>query len=168
MSLATDRDAATPKERTDAAVRRICQVLGLAEVPARQLPELCALLAEIASNEVRYNANFRNQVKSAFDRALEPKPKPVKPPRPPKAATPTLTPIRHVDPSRFATYGPSDPYALVEQYGHQQLSLALKKFLMPDLRKSAALVEQHNPGAQLKPKATKNEVIDFIVQHVSD
>src|SRR5271165_6314002 len=82
MSLATDRDAATPKERTDAAVRRICVTLGLADVTTRQLPELCAALAEMASDEMAHNASFRNQVKAAFERVVEPKPKPVKPPRP--------------------------------------------------------------------------------------
>ena len=168
MSLATNREAGTPKERADAAVRRICQVLGVGDVTTRQLPELSAALAVIAADEVAHNVRFSGQVKAAFERVVEETAKTAKPKRPPRATTPKLEPLRHVDPSRFATYGPSDPYALLELYGQQQLPLALSKFLVTDLRKSAALVAQHNPGAQLKPRATKNEVIDFIVRFVRD
>jgi hypothetical protein len=166
MSAANESTSETPKQRGEAAVRRIAQAVGLTNVTARQLPQLTAELAVAACEELTHNPVFLNHVRVVFERTME-RDASVAPRRQPRAVAPKITPIKYVDPSRFATYGPSDPYALFEQYGERQLPLVLKNFLMSDLKKSAALVQDHNPGAQLRPKAKKDEVIEFIVRYVT-
>jgi hypothetical protein len=168
MSVVNDPDASgTHKQRGEAAVRRVAQAVGLTNVTARQLPLLTAELAVAACEELAHNPTFLNHIRAAFERTLEHTAQAGNAGRQLRTAAPKIVPIKYVDPARFATYGPSDPYALFEQYGEKQLPLVLKKFLMADLTKSAALVQARNPGAQLRPKAKKDEVIGFIVRYIT-
>jgi hypothetical protein len=167
MSVVHEPASETPKQRGEAAVRRIAQAVGLTNVTTRQLPQLTAELAVAACEELARNPTFLNHVRTVFQRTLEHTATSAQTEKRPRASAPKIVPIKYVDPARFATYGPSDPYALFEQYGEQQLPLVLKKFLMTDLTKSAALVQERNPGTRLSPKAKKDEVIEFIVRYVT-
>src|SRR5690349_21271871 len=115
MSTATtNQKPPTIAQRTTEAAEKSARYLGLDNVKL-----LGAVLAEVASNELRLSHSFADRVRAAYEAsAPKPKPKPVGPPRPKTAKSKvTLVPIKDVGPHFMDITAAVDPYLLYEVFG---------------------------------------------------
>jgi hypothetical protein len=165
MSTATaNQKPPTIAQRTAEAAEKSARYLGVENTKL-----LAAVLAEVASDELRYNRSFADRVRVAYEAsAPKPKPKPQRQPRP-RAAKPkvTLVPIKDVGPHYMDITAAVDPYLLYEVFGAKQLPDALRRFSKKKLLEEAVpYVQKRHPGAQPPKSATLEGVIAFIVQRV--
>ena len=164
MSTATSQKPPTVAQRTSEAGEKAAKYLGVENAKL-----LGAVLAEVASDELRYNRSFADRVRTAYEAsAPKPKPNPVRPPRP-KTTKPTVTlvPIKDVGPHYMDMTAEIDPYRLFEVFGTKQLPDALRRFSKKKLLEEAVpCVQKRHPGEQPPKSATLEGVIAFIVQRV--
>jgi hypothetical protein len=160
----------TVQERSALATRTLCQALGLGTLKPADLKFLALALTEIASAEIKDRAGFGERVSAAFEqvranysakgKGATSKGKST------GAGMKPLVPIGNVDPARFAPSARTDPYALLDLYGSQQLEAALSRYPASELKKAAALVEERNPGTKPPARASKPALIEYIVRYV--
>ena len=77
-----------------------------------------------------------------------------------------LVPVGRVDLSRLRPSGPLDPFALYEGYGEEQTQRVLSGLTLDNLKRSAAIVEEQNPGTKPTSRATKKALIDYVMRYV--
>jgi hypothetical protein len=163
MSTATtNQKPPTVTQRTAQAAEKATRYLGLENAKL-----LGAVLAEVASDELRYNRSFADRVRGAYE-ASAPKPKPPRPPRKTTAKPKvTLVPIKDVGPYYLDMTADVDPYEYYEVFGAKQLPDALRRFTKKKLLEEAVpRVQKRHPEAQLPKSATAEGVIAFIVRYV--
>jgi hypothetical protein len=161
------------------ATSKIRQVLGLNELTPAELKRLSAAVAVAAAEEIARDAMFAQKIRRLFEdmtpsrRAKSPKgtPSPQASPRQKKTmdeilANDGLTPITdHID-HKYDPSAPPDPKFLLQLYGSAQLYKALDRFSTEALRRTIAVMVKEQPGlAKPKAKATKEEIIEFIIAH---
>lgn len=164
MSTATSQKAPTVAQRTSEAGEKAAKYLGVENAKL-----LGAVLAEVATSELRFNQSFADRVRAAYE-ASAPKPKP-KVQRQPQSKTTkpkvTLVPVKDVGPYYIDMTAEVDPYELYEVFGARQLPDALGKFSKKKLLAEAVpRVQKRHPGAQPPKSANTEGVIAFIVQRV--
>jgi hypothetical protein len=116
---------------------------------------------EAVSERLKWDMDLLETVRQKYDalQALGPvKQKEDFGPMPPLIRTPGLN---RQNPAHVV-----DPYELALDYGRDQLRNVIRRASLPNLRIAANLVKEGNPGK--KPSgATKQALIDFIVEHVA-
>jgi hypothetical protein len=165
-------DPATPAQRTTAALARAQSALP----QATNAKLLQAVLLEIAADAVVTDATFAARINERYQELAPPPP-------PPKATAPKtrsggratpkvsdllepLTPIKFVPNLEITLEGPPDPYFLLDVFGAHQLERALNQRSVADLRKAAAIV-QAQTSSRLPAKATKPQIVAYIMEHVA-
>jgi hypothetical protein len=163
-TAATNQKPPTVAQRTSEAGEKAARYLVIENAKL-----LGAVLAEVASNELRLNHSFADRVRAAYE-ASAPKPKPPRPPRKTTSKpTVTLVPIKDVGPQYMDMTAAVDPYKLFEVFGAKQLPDALRRFTKKKLLEEAVpCVQKRHPGAQPSKSANTEGVIAFIVQHVAN
>ncbi|HEV2458223.1 MAG TPA: hypothetical protein VGS80_07640 [Ktedonobacterales bacterium] len=69
-------------------------------------------------------------------------------------------PYRKSDP-----FSPPDPQYLIQAYGLRQLDRALQDYMLDTLKQTADRIQASHPGSKPKSRASKQSVIDYIVQY---
>lgn len=85
--------------------------------------------------------------------------------RAPRGAAPD--PLSGHDPHHSGAYNKFDPYRLREDYGSHQLRSVLERATVRSLREAVAIVESRLPDAAPASKASKADMIGFIMAHVA-
>lgn len=168
MSVGTETATEKAQSPSATATRRFTEALGLGAVKPKDLKHLTLALAEIATDEVSRNPEFAQHIRARFRELVDSEPRI---PRPTKSGRLSVdTPlVKTVRPglTQVSTYGPMDPYALLERYGEAQFETALSRYPLDDLKKASGLVQERNPGTKPKSKARRDALIDYIVQYVT-
>ncbi len=151
----------TPTQRAAEAARQAAELLGCSDTKT-----LAVALAEAAVEAVRSNSAFAEQVRTRYAVLSES----AKPRRSSTARVKPdieLVPIKHVG-AREANPGAApDPYFLLELYGADQLTLALGRYKVADLKLAVQVVQQRNPGTKPTNKSSRDALIEYIVLQVA-
>jgi hypothetical protein len=166
MSASVEPTVETTSERSARATRQLCEALGLGTVKAKDLPLLTIALAEVATREAWDNVQFADRVRSAF-RILEAnRPKPGAHKKP--STFEALVAVGPVDLAKLRPNGTLDPYALHTALGSTQSRQVLNDLMLEELKQSAALVEQRNPGTAPTSRRAKKALVTYIMEHVTN
>lgn len=179
MSVIMDNVAVDIQERSSLATRKLCETLGISFPKSSDLKFLSVALTEVATSEASENQQFAENIRALFT-SLNP-PKPAKSKTKKKTSLTDadseektysfpkgLTPIKHIDMSRFNPFAPPDPYLLHEAFGDDQLYLALKGYSLTVLKDIASVVEKNNPNSGPKNKGKKDSILEYIIQKVTN
>jgi hypothetical protein len=177
MSAITQlHEAETVKEQAQAATTRIRTTLGIGTLSKAELERLSAALAIAAADEMEVNQRLVTRVKELFE-SLTPakalttrenenlsrnKKQNILDLIDPDRLVPIATGIAH----DFDPTAPPDARFLMQLYGAAQLPKALKRYSATRLKETATLLVAEQPLPKLKSKATKDELIAFIVQRI--
>ncbi len=82
-----------------------------------------------------------------------------------KQELPPLVPIRRIEGYRADPFSPPDPHFLTRLYGSHQLDRALQDYTLAKLKETAAKVQAAHPNTKPRSKASKQAVIDYIVEY---
>lgn len=166
MSTAVDSVVETTSQRSARATRELCGVLGLGTLRGKDLTLLTIALAEQATQEAKINSGLADRVREAFNELKATSQTSAR--GKPKDAFEALVPVGPVDFTRLSPHGPMDPYALYEAYGHKQALRVLSDLTLENLKSSAAIVEQRNPGTRPTNRRTKAALIQYIIEYVAN
>lgn len=177
MPTTIDADVETITQRSARATRQLCNALGLGSLQPKDLTLLTIALAEAGTEEARTNGHFANRVRTTFDSLKAHNAKPVngasKAVSNKKAGNSqtdvfaSLTPIGPVDLSRLRPHGAIDPYALYTGYGEAQAKRVLNSLTRDDLKQTAAIVEQRNPGTKPTNRGQIASLLAYITKYVN-
>jgi hypothetical protein len=173
MSMATaDGVPLTPAQRGAAALEHAQTTMP----EATNAKLLQAVLLEEAAAALTADSAFAARVHQRYAQLAAPAARP-KTPRGAGSRTsrPTpkvsdflepLVPIKRIPNYEITLAGPLDPYLLLEVFGPHQIERALGQRSPADVRKAVAILRERNPDTQPPPKATKAQLIAFIVEQV--
>lgn len=160
MSSAVKQKTLSTAQRAAQAINQAIEALGLDDAK-----RLSAALTIAASEGVRKNPMFAAHVRSLYE-DMAPKRSTARPTASNGRADDDLVPVKQVDYIRNPA-APPDPYFLLELYGAHQLRLALQRYTLARLKEAIPAVQAQHPDTKPKGKATKDSVIDYIVEHVA-
>lgn len=185
MSVIMDNVGIDGQSRSALATKKLCETIGIPSPKLTDLKFLTIALTEAAAVEASHNQQFAEDIRVLFAN-LNP-PKTVKSKEPAKSKEPKeskristvskektysfpkgLTPIKHIEMSRFNPFAPPDPYLLHEAFGDDQLYSALQGYSLPVLKDIASLVEKNNLNTSPKNKGKKESVLEYILQKVTN
>ena len=149
------------KQRGDKATLSLRQTLGLPATTG-DTAVLGTTLAEVASEESLRNARFADAVRERYHDLMAQQ-LPQKQGQ--KKELPPLVPIRRIEGYRADPFSPPDPHFLTQLYGSHQLDRALQDYTLDKLKETAAKVQAAHPSTKPRTKASKQAVIDYIVEH---
>ncbi|MGO8950175.1 MAG: hypothetical protein ACLQUY_21465 [Ktedonobacterales bacterium] len=152
------------KERGEKATESLRQALGIPLVQG-DAAVFGAALAEIAVEESRYNARFASAVRERYQELMAQQPTPKSVSAKQKPDLPPLVLIHRVEGYRADPFSPPNPRLLIHMYGVHQLDRALQDYTLDMLKDTAAKVQSEHPGTKPRSKASKQSVIDYIVQY---
>lgn len=162
MATTTKNQTKTLQQRLNEAVRRVAEKNSYSS-----LKVLTVALVEAASEIINYNEMLAIKVDELYNNFLSTQTnsgrKTVKKN---EADIIDLVPIKRIVGREFDVNAPLDPYFLHELYGNEQLPLALSRFSVKRLMEGVTLVEK-NSGEKPRNKATKGEIIEFLVTKVT-
>lgn len=158
MSSAVRQKQLTVAQRAAEAINQTLEALGLEDTK-----RLSAALTIAAAEGVRKNPAFASHVRFLYEDMA---PKRATPKRVKVAADVELIPVKQVEGVLNPAAAP-DPYFLLELYGAHQLRLALQRYTATRLKEAVVLVQERHPGTKPKGRATKETMIDYIVEHVA-
>jgi hypothetical protein len=161
---ATTAKPLTVKQRGEKATQRLRQALNL-PVLAGDTAAFGAALAELAFEEIRQNTRFADALRARYRELVALQPAARAATAAPKQELPPLVPIRRIEGYRADPFSPPDPHFLVQLYGSHQLDRALQDYTLDMLKETAARVQAAHPGTKPRSKASKQSVIDYIVQY---
>lgn len=162
MSATTvDNTKLTVQQRSQQSAEEIAAQLGIENVKL-----VSAAVLEAALQEMHQNQDFEQRVKSVCDRLQASQSKPRKTPPPKKASlhNTNLIPIHFAQTHHFDLAAPPDPFFLLDLYGADQLVAALDEYSTPFLKKSVTVIKERFPGKKPKPKATREDIINFLAE----
>lgn len=153
----------TLQQRGAEATRELREALGLLANP-NDTSILGTALARAAAREIRRNAAFAQDVRKEYDdlAALSGSGRKSSTG---KAPLEPLVALRHLDVRAIDPYAPPDPKDLIYVYGQDKLGRALHEYTLDMLKQTADRVQAQHPGTKPKSRASKQSVIDYIVQY---
>ena len=152
----------TVAQRTKTATQGIVSSLGIPDAPAHEKAAVMAAL-EAISERLASDSDLRESVRQKYQEIAV-----MEAQKPQKADLgPTPIPIRSGTPEQFTPYGTFDPYRLVWQYGEHQLRAVLLRGTQRDLREAVSAVQARKPGTAPRNKASKDAMIDYIMEYVA-
>lgn len=80
---------------------------------------------------------------------------------------PVPVPIHSGNPDQYTPYGKFDPYQLISEYGAHQLRTVLIRGTQRDLREATDIVQAREQGTKPASRSKKDDMIDYIVEHVA-
>lgn len=174
MSITIDEATLTIQQRSAAATRALCEVLGLGALKPADLKYLALALTQAATEEARYDSAFADRIRALLQSLLPAKPAPRKP-RDEASGLPgrrrgavkriDLVPVGRVDETLLDPYAPPNPWALQQLYGNDQLPAALDRYSLAKVKDALALMQRRYPDMRPK-RMTKSGIIDYIVEQV--
>jgi len=151
----------TTSQRASEATTHLRQVLELDD-----LKILSTALAEVAAKEAQNNAAFAEQIRNVYAEILAANP--TKSTVTKKSSEPAkLIPIGNIEDETVSPYGELNPRIILKLYGAEQFPTALGEYTLVSLKEAAELIIQQHPGTKPKSKSKKDDVIAYIIQHVT-
>lgn len=153
----------TLQQRGAEATRELREALRLPANPS-DTSILGTALARAAAREIRRNAAFASDVRREYDELTALRGggrksnsgKPVMEP---------LVPLRYLDVRTLDPLAPPNPKDLIYVYGQDKLGRALHEYTLDMLKQTADGIQAAHPGTKPKSRASKQSVIDYIVQY---
>jgi hypothetical protein len=160
-ATAIDNTKMTVLQRSQHNAEEIASQLGVENVKV-----VSAAVLEVALQEMQQNQDFEQRIKSVCARLQKSQPKPRKPPEPKRGSlhNPDLVPIMHDERHWIDLTAPIDPFMLRDLYGPDKLVIALDEYTTGYLKNAVKALKGRFPDRKLKSKATREEVISFLVQ----
>jgi len=169
MSTATQTNqVSNVQDQSAEATTKIRSILGLSGLSTAELKRLSAALSIAAAEEIASNRTFASRVKDLFT-SLAPKKEIVSKSKK-KIVTiedDGLVPITTGINFDFNPLAPPDPDFLVKLYGVQQLPKALNRYGTPRLKEVVKTLVTTKSAPKLKSKATRDDIINYIVSQVA-
>lgn len=153
-------------QRGAEATRKLRQAAHL-PTNLRDVNVLGTALAEVAADEAQRNPRFADDLRQRYEEIMASQ-------RTHRSAQkgadlPPLVPLPQAEPRdrrlSIDPFAPPDPAFLIRVYGRQQLARALHDYSMDALKEAASRVQQEYPGTKPKSRASRQSVIDYIVQY---
>jgi hypothetical protein len=153
----------TVKRRGETATENLRQFLGIPVVQG-DATAFGAALAEIAFEESTRNARFASALRERYHELMAQQPAQKQGSSKQKTELPPLVLINRVEGYRADPFSPPNPKLLIHMYGAGQLDRALQDYTLDMLKETLAKVQAEHPGTKPESKASKQSVIDYIVQ----
>lgn len=145
------------------ATRELREALGLLANPD-DTSILGTALARAAAREIQRNPAFANDIRKEYGDLLRLRGS-VRQSGTRKVPLEPLVALRHLDVRTIDAWAPPDPKDLIYVYGQDKLGRALHEYTLDMLKQTADRVQAQHPGTKPKSRASKQSVIDYIVQY---
>ena len=153
----------TMQQRGAEATRDLREALRLPTNP-NDTSLLGTALARAAAREIRRNPQFAGEVRREYDELMALRGGGAKR-APSKAPQEPLVPLRYLSAQTIDPFAPPNPKDLVYVYGADKLGRALQEYTLDTLKQTADRIQAVHTGTRPKSRASKQSVIDYILQY---
>lgn len=123
--------------------------------------------ARAAAREIQRNSEFAGEVRREYEELTALHGRGAKRVSSKELMEP-LVPIRYLDVRTLDPFTPPNPKELIYAYGADKLARALQEYTLDWLKQTAERIQQEYPGTKPKSRASKQTVIDYIVQYAGE